>query len=491
VIDLQSAYLRAYLDGVTRRIEHAATTLDWAHGHQHLIPEHLIPPFPADPTARASAVQDWERYKRHVQSLGPRILKTKRMGAVGHVNWGGDSEAMDERLEALDLRALARSSFDPLACNGVTSAWAYRDERTGVNRVQALGGYLEPIYYEDDPAGDVIGLLQITQDPGALKVRYRARVYDFEERSVREWRDLSDPTRLDGPPTTVWENTSVPRVALYDVNHDGYPVGELATALNTLRAEVALQLRIARVADAQAYGILALAGDWELGQELGPTTVLRAGDPSSGASRVQPAALDELFTLHDRTMERIRSDLGLPISSITSGAWPSGEALQQANLAYVTSSSDYAHLLTRLLTDVVSDFAALEGITDPPPVSVGINREQMRATISAQVREDFARGIVSLRAAAVAISPYYPEWSSDEIEDFINDTPDPERHDAGETPEAVESVREQAEALGVLIRAGVEPVNAARLVGLPDAKFTGAVPVTLRVPEAKAETLED
>lgn len=51
-------------------------------------------------------------------------------------------------------------------------------------------------------------------------------------------------------------------------------------------------------------------------------------------------------------------------------------------------------------------------------------------------------------------------------------------------------VKAKADALGALIRAGVEPEDAARRVGLDGAKFTGAVPVSLRLPEADASRIE-
>lgn len=55
--------------------------------------------------------------------------------------------------------------------------------------------------------------------------------------------------------------------------------------------------------------------------------------------------------------------------------------------------------------------------------------------------------------------------------------------DAGE-------VRTQADALGVLIRAGVDPDEAARRVGLGGVAFTGAMPTSLRLPAADANKLE-
>jgi hypothetical protein len=58
----------------------------------------------------------------------------------------------------------------------------------------------------------------------------------------------------------------------------------------------------------------------------------------------------------------------------------------------------------------------------------------------------------------------------------------------GEDPAAL---RQKFEALGVAIRAGVSPDSAAAALGLPSLKFTGAVPVSLRLPESEASGLED
>ena len=47
------------------------------------------------------------------------------------------------------------------------------------------------------------------------------------------------------------------------------------------------------------------------------------------------------------------------------------------------------------------------------------------------------------------------------------------------------------DALGVAIRAGVDPQSAASILGLQDVRFTGAVPVSLRMPQNDADDLED
>lgn len=53
-----------------------------------------------------------------------------------------------------------------------------------------------------------------------------------------------------------------------------------------------------------------------------------------------------------------------------------------------------------------------------------------------------------------------------------------------------DDLKKKFDALGTAIRAGVSPEDAARRLGLDGIAFTGAVPVSLRVPETQANTLE-
>lgn len=53
-----------------------------------------------------------------------------------------------------------------------------------------------------------------------------------------------------------------------------------------------------------------------------------------------------------------------------------------------------------------------------------------------------------------------------------------------------DSLKDSFDAIGVAVRAGVDPDEAADRVGMPGLKFTGAVPVSLRLPEADAVRLE-
>jgi len=56
---------------------------------------------------------------------------------------------------------------------------------------------------------------------------------------------------------------------------------------------------------------------------------------------------------------------------------------------------------------------------------------------------------------------------------------------------AAAELKAKADALGALIRSGVDPEDAAQRVGLTGLVFTGAVPVSLRLPESDAAALEE
>lgn len=62
---------------------------------------------------------------------------------------------------------------------------------------------------------------------------------------------------------------------------------------------------------------------------------------------------------------------------------------------------------------------------------------------------------------------------------------------AAQSKDEASAMREKFEALGVAIRAGVKAEDAARVLGLEGVTFTGATPVSLRLPESQAEDLEE
>ncbi|MFC9761657.1 phage portal protein [Rhodococcus jostii] len=69
-----------------------------------------------------------------------------------------------------------------------------------------------------------------------------------------------------------------------------------------------------------------------------------------------------------------------------------------------------------------------------------------------------------------------------------------DKRDFGIVPDddsQTDDLKKRADALGVLIRAGVDPVDAASRVGLDGTEFTGAIPVSLRPLASDATGLED
>lgn len=110
----------------------------------------------------------------------------------------------------------------------------------------------------------------------------------------------------------------------------------------------------------------------------------------------------------------------------------------------------------------------------------------------------------ALRAAQAAstdtlVRMVNPEWDDDQVaeevdrimaEQQVDVLPDP----TGVVPEGgvtdAQLDKDKADALGALIRAGVEPHDAARRIGVPGLVFTGAIPVSLRPPRDEAEQLE-
>lgn len=413
---VRGAYVRAYLRGVSARAAAAAEALDWLDGTQTLSATQLVPPFAEGSAGQAA----FRRFAGQVQSLGPRAFRFKRDGTLGAVNWGGDSTTMDARLESIDLVSLATPALKGLFANGIAAAWAYQPE-VGPPRVQRLGGHLEPLYLEDDAAGDPIGLFQVRAQPDGA--RYTLRVYEFSlepgRGTIYEWRDAQTMFEIGKVPTLMIENTSVPRVQIANRSQDGLPLGEFGQALPTVIGEVAQQLRLLRVADAHAWPLTFAAGDWDIPRDLGSQSILTAGSTDAKVGKLEPSDLTTLFQQHDRVLERFRADTSLPIGSINTGNFPSGEALEQANATYLSSCRSYAAMLSRLLTDVVADYAALVGISDPPPVTVNINQEFTKGAITSTVIELWREGLIDFAAAVRAVSVYVPTWSSDEVEAYI------------------------------------------------------------------------
>lgn len=419
MIDLQSAYVRAVLQGVTTRVALAAEALDWADGLQTLDSTELVADLKDEVSLKA-----WRRLAKQVQGLGPRAVAHKRTAAIGSVSWGGDNpNGIDDRLVDLDLDRLAVTALKRLVAVGISGVLPHQPE-TGQPRLQNMGGHIEPLYDEDDIGGTPAAWLQVLAEADGRK--YRLRLYepdpgDPARGTLTEWRNANQPYELGNAPTEQWTGVLMPTVVMVDTAQDGTPLGELTQALPLLKGEVAQQLRILRAADANSWPKRWMSGDWDVPESETAETVLVATDPASSVGVIDPPKLEGLFALHDRMLDRVRADLKLPITSITTGTFPSGEALDQANAISISTAKELARLVQTLLTGGVRGLCELLNIPrdKAPPVSVEINREQTRRMVTEQARADFAAGLIPRRVAVLTVSQYYPHWSDGEIDEFL------------------------------------------------------------------------
>lgn len=417
---VQSAYIRHVLEGVSARVAAAAEVLDWADGQATLNADELIPPIRS---GDESAKKAWERFKKQVQNFGPRAIAYKRAAAIGTVNWGGDNpNNIDARLDNIDLESRAKRALKNLVALGIAGVIPHAPEGHKP-RLQILGGYLEPLYDKGDNE-EPAAWLQVTAETSGNT--FRLRIYEPDPLTplvgtVTEWREQRHAWEFGNAPSSVLEGVLMPTVVMSDTDQAGLPIGELAQALPVLKAEIAQQIRILRAAEANVHPTRWAAGDWDFGNTKGAEDVLIAQSADSSIGVIDPPGLGTLFEQHDRILERVRGDLKLPVSSITTGTFPSGEALDQANAIANATAREYATAIARLLTGGVRGFALALGMSDDdaPPVSVEVNREQERRSVSEQIRLDWRDGLISFRAAVTAVSQFYPTWESKDVEAFI------------------------------------------------------------------------
>lgn len=132
-------------------------------------------------------------------------------------------------------------------------------------------------------------------------------------------------------------------------------------------------------------------------------------------------------------------------------------------------------------------------------VDVPTDAETVWRTTESRAFSAVVDGITKLVASGVPITELLvdvPGWGQQRVDSArraIAETLAPSSGipDAA-TPGAIDAgIRDMADALGVLIRAGVDPEDAAARVGLPGVVFTGAVPVSLRLPDSASSALED
>ena len=426
MIDIESQYIKDYLDGITIRVREVAEAFDWLEGKQKPRWDKILPNVN---TNNEKTRQALDRYRMQMQSIGPRAFRAKLSGVVGVVNWGGDSKELDKRLRDLDINALARVIFKELFVSGICALYAFTDQQTGQEKLQVLGGYIEPLYPEDDLGGEVIGLYQVLSSGDTVQNKYNIRVYDFEEKAISHWNNKDEPYEVGFLPDEVFENQLMPMFSIMNKTQDGYASGEFLNALPLVMAEFAQQLRTIRISESHVFAPVYFKGQWKASDQIGPHIAYRATDAGwtdAEIGRVQAGDMQGQFDLADKTLERVRADLSLPVN-FTGTQPPSGVSLEQMNIAYITSIRDYAERIGWLLTKGVQNYSELVevGNTEDVLVSVTPNREHFKSQVMADITNLFEKGLMPKSVAARELQPYFETWSDDELKEFIRERPPP------------------------------------------------------------------
>lgn len=407
----------------------------WGTGQLAAIPEKLLPSVPEG--ARTALT----RLAGMTQSIGARIVSTIKFGTLGEVNWGEASAEMDALLKAQDLDSVADHLLEDSLYSGLMVGINRRDAERLDTALEPLIGFKEPIYDKDSPTR-VTGMIHAWleyRDGTTEQVRWSVRVYDFGERTMLEWRDLTrpertrntEPTLIVEPSAEFPEGAPMPRYTILERGPDWMPLGLIRKNLGIIQSDWSSQIRGDRAEENTAFPQLKIKGEVEDGTNERSTShiirLLEDGD----AGFILPGDLAQIHAHHDRKLERIREDTNMPGGFLARGNPPSGEALREANAKFINMCKTYARRLSRVLSELVQDLADANGLGDAPEVSVSINREFEKDNEIQRLVLLYREGLLDFGAAVRAASIYVPTWTDDAIEAFI------EREEAAQEPNEV------------------------------------------------------
>jgi hypothetical protein len=355
-----------------------------------------------------------------VYPVGPQVVRTRLAGTISDVTWsdaGRGGKQLDQRLQQLDLYDLASGGFMQMFITGLTAYSVVRrgDEVT----VARLGGYLEPLLDPDD-VEVITGLLQAwqTNDERRAGRFWRVRIYDYQDRVLREWVDLEKPEyAFSRSPASEAAVGYMPHIAVAYRGADGLPLSEIRQGANLLRANYAIQLRIHRVAELHGYPVPVVVGQAEIPRDWGPGQVLAFPTGQGEFRYVYPEALTGLYELLRQNLEAIREFFSLPGGSLGTQT-PSGEALKEANRKYVQICHYYARKLSAALSAAARDYARAIG-ADPVDVEVIPHDMGRSGEVLSQVVNLYREGIIPLSVAARVAQSHVPGWSDDELREWV------------------------------------------------------------------------
>lgn len=388
----------------------AMTSSQWQPANGEILPQAL----------GDEAVKAQMRITRQVINAAPRVLKTRRAGAVGNVTASTGNKADDQEIAALNVRALARRGVEQALVTGVTAFRAHTlpSEQGGLTVISRVSGFLHPITDPDDVDRYVM-LMQVWE--GESGKGYNVRLWDLDKPEYEEFLGIKNPT--DAMPGTgqLVDVETPPRLCVVAADGDGYPVGEIATGLQLLKADYAAQFRIIRVAELFGFPVPVAKGAVSMPKVWQPGATVTTG-PDGSFAFVIPSGVEQLFTHQDRINNAMREHFNLPSGVMGSGGFtgaPSGEALAEANLRFQQASSDLADATGQVLNQAGTDWATIKRSKTPLNISVTPSYERNKDATIASVIALRDKRLIPPSVAVRAIQPLVSGFQAEEAEAWI------------------------------------------------------------------------
>lgn len=409
---VQQSFVRHQLLNRRERIARYTEAFTWAtHSRAVVNLANHLPPI-ANEEGRLAL----RRYERTLMGRGREIYAERLWGTIGNVGWSGTDARANRRLDALDTRRLAVEAFLPLLCTGIAAGVAYRyltpAGREEV-RIDILTGYLEPMV-DAQNTSHVVGLLQMLSNLDGIS--YEARFYNYDDGLLYTWPQIKNPAELEPEKATTERMRWRPRFVVAAQDENGLPLGEIAEGLPLLVDDLVYQVKLKRLEEGHAFPLLHVSESAQDIANLGSQAVIvtRAG---GRVERVLPGDLSVMVSQHERLLEQIRRHFALR-AKLTTTAPLSGTSITEANQHALSAYAHYADVISQLLTGLVRDYARLEGIDDPPAVTVEINREATRSERITETILLFEKGLISLDMAVGEITKYVT-FSDEQVREFL------------------------------------------------------------------------
>lgn len=335
----------------------------------------ILPPWKAGSSRRLA----FERALRKTQTEGPRIVKERLTAGYGTITWtnadtGEPDERIDDALNRVDLRSLARASMRDYVANGIAAVLPYSTVK-GRPTLDRLTGLIEP-YVDPLNVNRLTGLYRaLSYVTTGGKVRWRVEVFDFDgkpddQAAHRYWTDIEKPTDLGNMPEE-YDPAPRPAFVIDQLSEDGLPIGQLETALPIILGLYATELQLATAQEISAYPMLKVKGSTDGIKQVGPAEVVGV-DRDGDAEWMTPGNLTELRARRAEQREGIREAAFMHAGSLGTET-PSGEALIQANRVPAQADSEVAESISALMTDAATRYL---NMLDLPGARVQITPDQ-------------------------------------------------------------------------------------------------------------------